>query len=699
MLRIDRKAQFRAEYEAVIHTDDDARFDEEFEALLVNAENLLHPDYIADYLRPGQHMHEKPWLHAEFLTLIHIDLSAQFCAERSTRFFGIVSKKTYRFRCWHGTRCIQSDAFWNENLYHKLMEQQKKEPVRVMVDVKSGRTWWMFRDTFYWEGYSAREMTDRQRPESIVLKEVMRMFLEGANNADGIAGKIYRFPGWLSEQQIEAWTEEQYQDQLAQQRAKPVRVLTDKESGKTWWMFRDKFYWEDISARGMIEHQRLESAVMKEVERNLFKRASSPNGIAGKMHEISVFSSEREPLPVRSWLNEWEIGSWTEEQYQTRFEERLPVWIDEKELFPTRKRSWTSTEFSEQVIGFWTEKQYESLVAKQKEEPVLVLMAEKYSHGSWWMFRDQLYWAWVDEELEEDEAKRLFLQGTMSPYGISNETHCRFRYYREGKGIHACKVLTEEQHQTLLTKQKEEPVLVQIDSQSRVGSGTWWMFQDQFHWADEVLSETKIRALFVEGSKSNKGIGRRKYHFNFGPNIFKNREKILFSEILTEEEYQALLVRQRKEPVKIKDDWENERDWWMFKDNFHWTWKFGNYAAGEFIGRDDLKQLFFEGVLRPEGYSVATSYRFQCQPNNEEILSDRVWPAKEYQGLLVQQLEDPVQLLTDWESGRTWWMFRNKFYWEDDDLQEIEVKALLLERIRKKESRIERAIRQMEEDD
>ena len=41
-------------------------------------------------------------------------------------------------------------------------------------------------------------------------------------------------------------------------------------------------------------------------------------------------------------------------------------------------------------------------------------------------------------------------------------------------------------------------------------------------------------------------------------------------------------------------------------------------------------------------------------------------------------------------------MFRDRFYWGDADLNAIEVKALLLERIRKNERKIEHAIRLME---
>ncbi len=88
-------------------------------------------------------------------------------------------------------------------------------------------------------------------------------------------------------------------------------------------------------------------------------------------------------------------------------------------------------------------------------------------------------------------------------------------------------------------------------------------------------------------------------------------------------------------------------------------------------------------------------YRFQCKSGRREIQRQEFWTEKQYQALRVKQQEDPVQLLSDRESGRTWWMFQDKFYWEDKGLIEIEVKALLLERMRNEERRIERAIRLM----
>lgn len=53
------------------------------------------------------------------------------------------------------------------------------------------------------------------------------------------------------------------------------------------------------------------------------------------------------------------------------------------------------------------------------------------------------------------------------------------------------------------------------------------------------------------------------------------------------------------------------------------------------------------------------------------------------------QREVPVAVAV--EERRTWWMFRDRFFWEDDGLDADEVMALVLERERRHRRRIERA--------
>ena len=48
-------------------------------------------------------------------------------------------------------------------------------------------------------------------------------------------------------------------------------------------------------------------------------------------------------------------------------------------------------------------------------------------------------------------------------------------------------------------------------------------------------------------------------------------------------------------------------------------------------------------------------------------------------------------------AGRTWWLFRDEFYWEDEGYDEREVKALILERLTQKDRRLQRAVALMEQ--
>lgn len=80
----------------------------------------------------------------------------------------------------------------------------------------------------------------------------------------------------------------------------------------------------------------------------------------------------------------------------------------------------------------------------------------------------------------------------------------------------------------------------------------------------------------------------------------------------------------------------------------------------------------------------------------------RVWRKKPfnealYRQLLAAQKEEPVPLLH--QPPRTWWMFKDRIYWEDEELTDYQVKALILERLRREEKKVERAITLMERGD
>jgi hypothetical protein len=65
--------------------------------------------------------------------------------------------------------------------------------------------------------------------------------------------------------------------------------------------------------------------------------------------------------------------------------------------------------------------------------------------------------------------------------------------------------------------------------------------------------------------------------------------------------------------------------------------------------------------------------------------------------LMTQQQGAPVLILEDEDRRRTCWLFRDEFYWEDEDLNQTEVKAMLLERLTQKGRRIKRAVALMDQ--
>ena len=58
----------------------------------------------------------------------------------------------------------------------------------------------------------------------------------------------------------------------------------------------------------------------------------------------------------------------------------------------------------------------------------------------------------------------------------------------------------------------------------------------------------------------------------------------------------------------------------------------------------------------------------------------------------VRLQETPVEVAYDEERHRTFWLFDDEFYWDDEGFEEIEVKALILERRGQKDRRVQRAV-------
>jgi len=71
---------------------------------------------------------------------------------------------------------------------------------------------------------------------------------------------------------------------------------------------------------------------------------------------------------------------------------------------------------------------------------------------------------------------------------------------------------------------------------------------------------------------------------------------------------------------------------------------------------------------------------------------------EEFKSILLKQQDTPV-MIVEGANQRRWWMFKDKFYWEDEGYSALEVKALLLKRERDKERRLKRAKALMEQEE
>lgn len=68
-----------------------------------------------------------------------------------------------------------------------------------------------------------------------------------------------------------------------------------------------------------------------------------------------------------------------------------------------------------------------------------------------------------------------------------------------------------------------------------------------------------------------------------------------------------------------------------------------------------------------------------------------------HRAILREQRALPVAVAED--ERRTWWMFHDRFFWEDDGLTPEEVMALVHERERRRRRRIDRAVDMMQADE
>jgi hypothetical protein len=91
--------------------------------------------------------------------------------------------------------------------------------------------------------------------------------------------------------------------------------------------------------------------------------------------------------------------------------------------------------------------------------------------------------------------------------------------------------------------------------------------------------------------------------------------------------------------------------------------------------REDTHARFEQGFLRRRFVSGRREFHFISGLTHRAILRE--------------QETAPVAVAED--ERRTWWMFRGRFFWEDDGLAADEVMALVHERERRLRRRIERA--------
>ena len=70
----------------------------------------------------------------------------------------------------------------------------------------------------------------------------------------------------------------------------------------------------------------------------------------------------------------------------------------------------------------------------------------------------------------------------------------------------------------------------------------------------------------------------------------------------------------------------------------------------------------------------------------------------EFRMLWASQMDDPQVVMAGHQTRKVWWVFQGEFYWEDERLSAYQVKALLLQRRRKEERRIQSAVSLMEQE-
>ncbi|MCR4291176.1 MAG: hypothetical protein NUV86_13055 [Candidatus Scalindua sp.] len=81
-----------------------------------------------------------------------------------------------------------------------------------------------------------------------------------------------------------------------------------------------------------------------------------------------------------------------------------------------------------------------------------------------------------------------------------------------------------------------------------------------------------------------------------------------------------------------------------------------------------------------ENGTFSTKYQFSVGSK----ISKTKLPKAKYNSLLQLQSLDPVKIMTDQEKSRTWWMYQDLFYIENQGMFGDDVKAFALEKSGKK---------------
>ncbi len=81
-----------------------------------------------------------------------------------------------------------------------------------------------------------------------------------------------------------------------------------------------------------------------------------------------------------------------------------------------------------------------------------------------------------------------------------------------------------------------------------------------------------------------------------------------------------------------------------------------------------------------ESGTFSTKYQFSI---GKKISKTKLSKSK-YSSLLQIQSLDPVKIMTDQEKHRTWWMYQDGFYIENEDMSVEDVKAFAMGKTGKK---------------